>query len=84
MNAIQPDLTSVCQEKVHHARTELARLSRPPQSADQTPEIDQKNSCLDGENDYLATIPPSIAVSIFVLTLVVETVDLELMINLIC
>ena len=32
------------------------------------------------KDDYLATIPPSIAVSIFVLTLVVETVDLELMI----
>ena len=32
------------------------------------------------KHDYLATIPPSIAVSIFVLTLVVETVDLELMI----
>ena len=36
------------------------------------------------KDDYLATIPPSIAVSIFVLTFVVETVHLELMINLIC
>ena len=49
VNVIQPDLTSGCQEKVRHARTELARLSRQPQSADQTPEIDQHYRCLDDE-----------------------------------
>ena len=38
-----PGPVSECPAKVHHARTELARLSRRPQSEDQKPGIMSQN-----------------------------------------
>ena len=38
-----PGPVSGCPAKVHHARTELARLSRRPQSEDQKPGIMSQN-----------------------------------------